>query len=71
VTTFLKYKSKGLQIVDHAFVREYCSPRRGSYWNTVPGNVIRGATYDQLENKGAPGRTGRSTKPSGFGHGKD
>lgn len=30
-----------------------------------------GATYDRLENKAAPDRTGRSTKPSRFGHGKD
>jgi hypothetical protein len=30
-----------------------------------------GATYDRLENKAAPGRTGRSTKASRFGHGKD
>lgn len=30
-----------------------------------------GATYDRLENKAAPDRTDRSTKPSRFGHGKD
>lgn len=39
VTIFPEYKSNGLQIIDYAFVRKYRSLRKGSYKNTVPGNV--------------------------------
>lgn len=51
------HKSNRPQIVDHAFVRKYCSSRRGSYWNTVPGNVIRGCHTRPTREQGAPDRT--------------
>jgi hypothetical protein len=50
-----------------SIVRKYCNPLRGSYCNTVPGNVIQVPHTPQLRTR--PQVT-KSTKPSWYGHGR-
>lgn len=61
----------GFQIVDHVFVRKNCSSRTGSYRKTLYLETSLGATPTTESRTRSRRRTGGSTKPSRFGHGRD